>query len=584
MTGTSEYGLYLDFQITQVPVYIERGTVRYCSDYARALLKRPGLVRRVALNPMMPFPAGLNQELLAHSRLEWSTASNFRKAEQEGPTAYHVMTPFMLSQFDSLVPPHALRPDIPLVMTLTDVFPVSHPDEFFLRPDMAKRLAVRTGLIKSADLVLTISQATRSEAIRCLGLDPGKVVAVGTGISSYFRPAPDPEVPRRLVAGALKSIDKPFVLCVTGPWPRKNTEALIRAFAKLPATLREEHQLVLTCRLTEEVRAGWTEHARMCGLRPDQVIQTDLVTEPVLRALYQSAKLFVYPPLLEGFGLPAAEAAACGCPTLVSNTSSMPEVLNMPAATFPPEDTDRMADLMVRGLTDEAFRTELKAAAAWSAKTHTWDNVVDRTVDAMGSLESPSTGQPEASVRPRVALVGSLPQLQKDNPQSGRHLAWRLSGLCHLDLFGSEEPEVERELKPRGVRAFSPAALGRHINPAGYDAIIYTFGYEPEEVRKAANDTALLFPGIVWLQPSALDERPGICVSPLVLKLARGIIVTRAEQLRSLKVQAGPLTELAPAAVVHKPTDIVRFVRSLQGEPAAKPAAEASASQPVPAG
>ena len=53
-----------------------------------------------------------------------------------------------------------------------------------------------------------------------------------------------------------------------------------------------------------------------------------------------------------------------------------------------------------------------------------------------------------------------------------------------------------------------------------------------------------------------------------MLKLARGIIVTRPEQLRSLKVQVGPLAELAPSAIVHKPTDILRFVRSLQGDEA----------------
>lgn len=560
------YGLYLDLQITQVPLYIERGTVRYCSDYARALLRR-NLVSRVGMNPMMPFPAKLVQDLLAEPRLEWSTATNFRRARLEGPVAYHLMTPFMLSQFDSLVPPFALDPAIPLVMTLTDVFPISHPDEFFMRRDIAGRLQVRSRFIRSADLVLTISEATRLEAIRWIDLDPGKVVSVGTGVSDYFRTPASIDSSLAAVRAALPAITRPFVLCVTGPWPRKNTEKLIEAFAKLPAVVRREHQLVLVCRLNDEYRSRWSEHAKVCGLGSDQVVLTDLVTEPVLRALYQSARLFVYPPLLEGFGLPAAEAAACGCPTLVSNTSSMPEVVGRASATFPPDNTNAIAAAMGRGLVDEDFRVELLEAAAFSAANHTWDNVVDRTEEAMKLLDGPVPAgrKPRGRQRPRLAVVGSLPKTDKDDPRSGEKLVWRLSAMFDLDLFGNTEADTAQTMRGRGVRSFPMGALGRHLNPAGYDALIYTFGLDQVEMAQSAHDAALLFPGVIWLQPSALDVEPArCCISPLILKLARGLMLTRDSQLAALLVQAGPNGPLPPIRVIRKPADVLSFVRSLQ--------------------
>lgn len=583
---SSRFGLYLDLQIAQVPLYIERGTVRYCTDYTRALLRHEGMVRGISLNPMMPFPAGLPLDLLAHPRLQWSTATNLAQAEAEGPVAYHVLTPFMLSQFDSLVPAHTRRPHIPLVMTLTDVFPVSHPDEFFSRRDVARRLRVRAGLIRSADLVLTISEATRREAIRWLELDPERVVTVGTGVSAYFRPPADREASLSQVRAALPAITRPFVMCVTGPWPRKNTERLIEAFAQLPAVLRNTHQLVLVCRLTDECRTGWADHARVCGLRGDQVILTDLVSEPVLRALYQSARLFVYPPLLEGFGLPAAEAAACGCATICSNTSSMPEVLDFAPATFAPDKPAQMAEVMRRGLEDESFRAELLEAAARSAATHTWDHVVDRTAGALARLGRPGVEWPRASAvrrRPRLALVGGPPRLAHPDPAASTELLRRLAVQCDLDLF---YPGRDRDGLPShpGMRRFPSAALGRLFNPAGYDAVIYSFDQNDLDATRVSNDLALLFPGIVWLQPSRSDQ-PWLSASSLVLKLARGVLASSPEQLVAVRAQAGPLSDPPPGRLVTKSSDVVQLVRVLQ-RPATPATVQSAASggPPVPPG
>jgi glycosyltransferase involved in cell wall biosynthesis len=300
----------------------------------------------------------------------------------------------------------------------------------------------------------------------------------------------------------LPEVKRPFVFSVTGADDRKNTEALVSAYARLPLTFRREHQLVITCFMPLVFEQKWRQHARQVGLREDEVLLTNLVAEDVLRSLYQTAALFVFPSLYEGFGLPVAEAIACGCPTITSSVSSIPEILDWEPSTFDPSNPDAISCAIERGLSDHEFRDGLRAIAKVRAPIHTWGTVAERTVAAMAKLPKPPTA-PRSKPALRLALVGPLPPARSGIADYNARLAAELAKHCQLDLLSDVGASHVLSETLHGVRRFPTRALGRTLNPASYDAIIYTIG--GSEHHHDTYEAAARYPGIVWFHDIRLD-------------------------------------------------------------------------------
>lgn len=166
-------------------------------------------------------------------------------------------------------------------------------------------------------------------------------------------------------------IGRGFVLFVGGLRRHKNWDGLVRAYARLPDEIRGRHPLVLAGPATREF-GNARALAASCGVGAN-VHVLGAVDEATLRALYGAAALFVFPSVLEGFGLPPLEAMACGVPVAASNRSSIPEVLGDAALYFDPMNAGEMADAMRRMLTDDVFRREfadrgIRRASEYSAK------------------------------------------------------------------------------------------------------------------------------------------------------------------------------------------------------------------------
>ena len=535
------YSLYLDLQIAQNFLYPERGSIGYALEHAAAMVRRAGMVRGVGFNPVAPLPPRLHPELRAFKGLEWSTSRNFRRARAEGPLAYYMMSPFAPCRAEYLLPSYALGPETPLITTLVDLTPLTSDDAFFRRGEVSRRYRSRLQVVEQADLVLTISENTRREAIELLEVPASRVISIGTGVSERFVPAVSRERALAEVDRHLPGIERNFVLSVTGTWDWKNTDRLIEAFARLPNQLRSRHQLVVVCRLTEEYRLRWQELARRVGLRPGDLVLTDLVPDKVLTALYQTADLFVFPSLYEGFGLPAAEAAACGCPTITSNTSSMPEILEFPPATFDPFDPAGMSGLVERALTDDAFKDELRKAAASAALRHTWERVAQRTASALRLLPKPARPAPHAETPLRLGFAHS-PANSGGSGDRLLRVAGELARRFQVDLLSPTEDDRLVLAGVEGTRCFPLEALGEQLNPGAYDAIVYNLGESPN--RKAIEEKALRYPGIVWvadLSLSACHPRFGHgsgTVTKFVAS-AGGVVGSSEEQLHLRRLDQG---------------------------------------------
>jgi glycosyltransferase involved in cell wall biosynthesis len=427
----------LDLQGTQSRAHGERGVARYLAQLSAALERNfPGAVAQFLVNPDLPITRALGS-LPPPSRLGSTDALPADFA------VYHVGSPFEPDvTLDRLWPAQARKRR--LAVTLYDLIPELFAETYLAEPHVRGWYRARLGVVRHADRVLAISRSTAKDAVERLGLRPERVAVVGTAPAPFFVATASREAALAEVRQRLPEIEPGFVLYTGGIEFRKNIDRLLEAYAGLPAGVRREHQLVIVCKVRPAERAALEERLRELGV-VDRVHFTGYVEDEELRLLYGSAHLFVFPALYEGYGLPVAEAIACGAPVIASNTSSLVELVEDEHARFDPYDVNSIRATLARALADSGFREHLRESQPQSIGT--WDDVAARTVEAYNELEAhPRRRRPRS--RRRIAYVSPLP------PQS--------SGIADYS-YRLLEP-LSRHFE---VDAFSDSILGPAEAPAG---------------------------------------------------------------------------------------------------------------------
>lgn len=266
-----------------------------------------------------------------------------------------------------------------------DLIPLIFPDHYLADPFLAEWYPRKCESFKRLDMLLAISESTRADLVRYLQIPEEKIRVIGTGLdpgllAASLLPADDGDdrMLRKL------GIREPFVLVVSnGDW-RKNTLGAVQDFARLPAAVRNHHQLVLT-KVGDDVM-----HALAGPLRSvaDRVLILNKVDERTLAELYRRCAVFYFPSLYEGFGLPVLEAMAFGAPVLSSNRGALPEVVHDARCLFDPNDREASVQLLARGLDDRGFSDALRSGAAAHAHTFTWDKCARAALAALGELNA----------------------------------------------------------------------------------------------------------------------------------------------------------------------------------------------------
>ena len=304
----------------------------------------------------------------------------------------------------------------PMAITLYDLIPLIHRQEF-LEGHWKTRGIVgwyleRLCQLRDATTLLAISRSSRDEAIGHLGFRPERVTAIGAGIDARFCPQQlNPASRGGLLARY--GLGERFVLTIGTGDPhdgRKNEEGLIAAWGRLPSAVRKQHCLGI---VGQRDRSALDRAMTSAGLVPGEVVVIPYVAEADLPPLYSACSLFVFPSLHEGFGLPVAEAMACGAPVIASATSSLPEVVGRADALFDPQDPQAIADAIARVLADDAHRAELtQYGVRRGAAMFSWDTVASTAWDALETVHAaiPAGGQWHVAGRPRRALL--LPGLR----------------------------------------------------------------------------------------------------------------------------------------------------------------------------
>jgi len=297
-------------------------------------------------------------------RALWELLHFDRMLRQDGIDLYHGPANFL--------PP---RKSCPFVLTLHDLVYFHNPGRtFFLRAKYWQYYIRSTW--RMADAILTVSEFSKREIIRYLGVPADMIHVVHNGVDQRFlTPAPASE---REAMRAANRLDFPYILYVGRLDPDKNVDALIEAYALLLARGLKDWKLVIAG--AKEFRTSTTFGLVEKFKLQDRVVFTGHIGEDHLVPLYQEAAAFCYPSLNEGFGLPVLEAMAAGAPTVTSNVSSLPEVAGDAAATVDPRSPAAIADALQRLLTtDEGPAARERGIAR--ARTFTWSRAAAQKLE-----------------------------------------------------------------------------------------------------------------------------------------------------------------------------------------------------------
>ena len=366
-----------DVRGAQTPHHPERGIPRYIVSSFAALAQRSELGDLYALvDADRAIPDGVARAVSPRHLL---TLDGLASAlDGADALVHHIGSTFELDWTRrQLVPPVLDDPRVIRAATVYDALPVSLPETYvpWTREPWYPRLwRYRADVIRSADLVLCISDFSAAEAVRAFGLDERRVRVVGIGL-----PPAEPDDGGPL---EVPGLEPRFILYSGGAeHPRKNLERLIRAFGRLDEPLRRTHQLVIASRISADVHSRLREEARAAAVE-DRLLVTGFVDDDVLARLYARCACFAYPSRYEGFGLPIAEAMAHGAPVVASATTACGDVVGDPRATFDPDDEQSIAAALAEVLRNRALAAELAANGRERSKRYRWDRVADALVAA----------------------------------------------------------------------------------------------------------------------------------------------------------------------------------------------------------
>ncbi len=245
--------------------------------------------------------------------------------------------------------------------------------------DLLNKIMPRS--VTESTKILTISENSKREISEILGIQPEKIAIAYPGYDpTIFKVIPKEQTIETLSKFNLK---KPFILYLGTLEPRKNVERIVEAYASL-THLQRDYDLVLAGSI------GWKsekifELIDRYNLK-ENVHITGYISQPEQVALYNEATCFVFPSLYEGFGMPALEAMACGCPVITSNTSSLPEVVGNAGILVNPLDSSEIASSIQSVLEDDARRTSMIQLNKQQITKFTWTNTAESVISLYNSL------------------------------------------------------------------------------------------------------------------------------------------------------------------------------------------------------
>src|SRR5215813_7359584 len=327
-----------------------------------------------------------------------------------------------------------------LVVTIYDI-------SFLLYPQFhteGNRLHCFNGTLKAAlyaDRIIAISHQTKRDLMHYFSVPEDRIRVVYLAPRHFCYPERHHDVLKNTLDRL--GIYHNFILFVGSLEPRKNLKTLLQAYATYIKNHSGRELLVIAG------AKGWL-HGEIAQLVSALGIERQVkflgyVQESDLRVLYSATKLFVYPSLYEGFGLPPLEAMACGAPVITSNTSSLPEVVGDAAILIDPNDSGSLYQAMWRVMNDADLRMRMRQHSVEHAREFSWQRAALETLAVYQEL-CPERHAGERALRIGRKIPNSSDQFGREDP------FWAV--LTHPDKKGGRWSETEFiEIGRQDIRA-----------------------------------------------------------------------------------------------------------------------------------
>ena len=260
-------------------------------------------------------------------------------------------------------------------ITIYDLIPILYPSYVTPFYSWQSRIFL-PGILKKASIILSISQYTKNDIITRYQIDPEKIFVTPLGVSDHFHPIKEDEIQ----SFRLKyNLNNPFLLFVGAIEPKKNIPTIIRAFYTARKK-KPELELVIAGKKAWKYQEVFN---LIDSLKLNDAVHfLNFIPYEELPILYSAASVFVFPSNYEGFGLPPLEAMKCGTPVIVSNRSSLPEIVGPHGLMIEPDNYIDLAKHIEKILDNDSFREEQVKLNLDRAKEFTWDRCANLTKKA----------------------------------------------------------------------------------------------------------------------------------------------------------------------------------------------------------
>ena len=329
------------------------------------------------------------------------------------------------------------------VVMIYDLIPLRFRSQYL--QDLGRRAgesyAQRLGGSVYAQRVQTLSKSSAEDIAEFTGTSMAKIDVVYGGVDESFKPLADSQISSDI---STLGITMPYLFSVSGIHHTKNLRRLLKAYAALPAQLRQLYTLVVLCPLDLDAKHIVDSWLHELGIS-ERVLFLRKVSKTQLVALYNGASLVVHPTLYEGLGLPVLEAMRCGTPVVTSNVASLPEVSGDAAVLVDPYNSFAIADGIAAVLSNPETQAVMRERGSYRAKAYTWDRTAERILTSlqnaveMSPHESkrvfPSIQDVELNRRLRLAFWTPLNPARSGISDYSEQLLVELNKLADVDTF-----------------------------------------------------------------------------------------------------------------------------------------------------
>ncbi len=332
-----------------------------------------------------------NEYLIVRSRSEGAISENVKELiiptkKIPGAAAYRLFRsiPKILARnkVDIVVEPRHFGPfnlpkNIKRVTVIHDLSPLHFPEWHQFVSRKLQQLFLPS-ILKKTDYILANSAFTAQDVVDYFPFTANKIKGILLGKEDFFQPQTNPAILKKY------NLASPYLLHTGTIEPRKNLRFLIKTFEALKRQKRQDLQLVLVGKL------GW-KHKAILDAIEQSTFRRDIkllgyVPREDLPVLYTAATAFIYPSHFEGFGLPVLEAMSCGTPTIVSNVSSLPELIGTAGLLFPPNNQEILIQKIIQLIENERLRKSLSKKALARAATFSWEKTAKETLAVFEGL------------------------------------------------------------------------------------------------------------------------------------------------------------------------------------------------------